>query len=127
LGSLNTTIIGDLYKGEECNTAMGYNATVLNIGTTTFPLVGGFLGALEWYYPFFLPLMAIPVSLLVLFMLDNPEPENNQDLKEYFSNALLRLKNRNIIILITSSCLVFTIFYGVYMAYFPIVMLLLPL
>lgn len=99
---------------------MGYNATVLNIGTTAFPLIGGALCALGWYYPFFLPLVAIPIAILVVFALDSYDPDNNQDFKKYLKNSMQVLKNKNIIILIIISCLLFTIFYGVYMAYFPI-------
>jgi len=120
INSLNNTIIGDLYNDRECTIAMGYNATVLNIGTTAFPVIGGALCALGWYYPFFLPLVAIPIAILVLFILDSYDPENNQDLKEYLKNTAQSLKNKNIILLIITSCLLFTIFYGVYMAYFPI-------
>lgn len=120
INSLNNTIIGDLYNDRECTIAMGYNATVLNIGTTAFPVIGGALCALGWYYPFFLPLVAIPIAILVLFILDSYDPETNQDLKEYLKNTVQSLKNKNIILLIITSCLLFTIFYGVYMAYFPI-------
>ncbi|HIH40220.1 MAG TPA: MFS transporter [Halobacteria archaeon] len=120
INSLNNTIIGDLYNDRECTIAMGYNATVLNIGTTAFPVIGGALCALGWYYPFFLPLVAIPIAILVLFILDSYDPETNQDLKEYLKNTAQSLKNKNIILLIITSCLLFTIFYGVYMAYFPI-------
>ncbi|BDC36344.1 MAG: MFS transporter [Candidatus Methanoliparum thermophilum] len=120
INSLNNTIIGDLYRDKECTIAMGYNATVLNIGTTAFPLIGGALCALGWYYPFFLPLVAIPIAILVVFALDSYDPDNNQDFKKYLKNSMQVLKNKNIIILIIISCLLFTIFYGVYMAYFPI-------
>lgn len=37
LGALNVTVIGDLYSGKERTTAMGYNASVLSIGTATYP------------------------------------------------------------------------------------------
>jgi len=120
INSLNNTIIGDLYNDRECTIAMGYNATVLNIGTTLFPVIGGALCALGWYYPFYLPLVAIPIAIVVVFMLDSNDPDNNQGLREYLKNIIPVLKNKNITILIITSCLLFTIFYGAYMAYFPI-------
>jgi len=41
LGSLNQTLIGDIYTGKERAAAMGYNASVLSIGTASYPVLGG--------------------------------------------------------------------------------------
>ncbi len=46
LGSLNVTIIGDLYSGQRTTAAMGYNAGVLSLGTALYPSLGGGLAAL---------------------------------------------------------------------------------
>ena len=43
LGSLNITLIGDLYSGQQRVRAMGYNASVLSIGTASYPAIGGLL------------------------------------------------------------------------------------
>jgi ACDE family multidrug resistance protein len=37
LGTLNVTIIGDIYSGRERSAAMGYNSSVLSIGTASYP------------------------------------------------------------------------------------------
>ena len=84
LGSLNVTIIGDLYSGRERATAMGYNASVLSVGTAAYPAIGGALAMVAWYYPFVLPLLALPLGFVVLFSLKNPEPMIGQHLKDYF-------------------------------------------
>jgi len=120
LGSLNVTIIGDLYSGKERATAMGYNASVLSIGTASYPAVGGALATLGWYYPFALPFIAIPMGLLVLFSLKNPELRNEQDLKEYFSNAWQSIKNRRVVGLFLASVITFIMLYGAYLTYFPL-------
>jgi len=67
--SLSVTLIGDLYAGDRRTTAMGYNASVTSIGTAIYPTVGGALATIAWYYPFMLPIGAIPIGLLVLFAL----------------------------------------------------------
>src|SRR5918997_1140204 len=61
LNSLNVTIIGDLYSGQERTAAMGYNASVGSIGTSSYPVVGGAIAGLGWNYPFMLPILAIPI------------------------------------------------------------------
>src|SRR5919202_2383157 len=94
LGAINVTVIGDLYSGQERTAAMGYNSSVLSTATAGYPAIGGALATLGWYYPFALPLVAIPIGLLVLFSLRNPEPSGDQDLKEYFGSVWEHVKDR---------------------------------
>jgi predicted MFS family arabinose efflux permease len=122
LGSLNVTVIGDLYSGEERAAAMGYNASVLSVGTASYPALGGALAMLGWHYPFVLPIVAIPVGLVVLFSLDSPEPRNKQRLEAYLSNVWQGIKNRRVLGLFAASIVTFIILYGSYLTYFPILM-----
>ncbi len=41
LSAMNVTLIGDLYKGNDRVDALGYNASILSIGTTLYPSLGG--------------------------------------------------------------------------------------
>jgi ACDE family multidrug resistance protein len=120
LGSLNITLISDLYVARERTTAMGYNASVLSVGTASYPAIGGALATLGWYYPFILPVVAVPVGLLVLLGLKNPEPRNDQDFKEYLAHTWQSVKSREIVGLFMASVLTFIIFYGSYLTYFPL-------
>lgn len=117
--SLSVTLIGDLYAGERRTAAMGYNASVSSIGTATYPIIGGALAVMGWNYPFMLPLVAIPVGLLVLLALKNPEPKGKPNLKEYLRNALQILKNRQIVGLFIGSAANFILLYGAYVTYLP--------
>ena len=119
LGSINATIIGDLYSGRQRAAAMGYNASVLSIGTASFPIIGGALATIGWNYPFFLPLLAFPVGLVTLLFLNNPEPQSNQTLSGYFRDTWQSLKSMKIIGVFLISILVFIILYGSYLTYFP--------
>lgn len=120
LGSLNVTLIGDLFKGKERVAAMGYNASVLSIATASYPFIGGLLASLDWRYVFLLPLFAVPIALAVIYKLDNPEPQKVQTLNEYLSSAFASIKNRNALILFTLSIITFIILYGTYVTYFPV-------
>ena len=117
---LTITIMGDLFSGEERTTAIGYYTSVLSVGTAIYPAVGGALAMLGWYYPFLLSIIAIPVGLLVLFSLKNPEPKKKRHIKEYLSNTLNRIKNRQAVGLLVASTITFIIFYGAYLTYFPL-------
>lgn len=118
LGSINTTLIGDLYHGNERATAMGLTTSVLSIGTASYPLIGGALTVLAWYYPFLLSLFAIPIGLLVLFKLKNPEPKKPESMKRYFQSVWQSI-NGQVVGLFFASTFTFVILYGVYLSYFP--------
>lgn len=100
--SLTVTLIGDLFTAERRTAAMGYNASVSSIGTATYPTIGGALATMGWTYPFMLPLVAIPLGLVVLSGLKNPEPKGKQDLRQYLRNALKALKNRKLVALFST-------------------------
>ena len=86
LGSINITLIGDIFSGDRRATAMGYNSSVLSIGTAAYPAIGGAIALAGWNYPFVLPILALPVALLVVYRLKNPEPGPPQSMKEYLQN-----------------------------------------
>lgn len=119
LGALNITIIGDLYVGKQRNTAMGYNASILSIGTATYPVLGGALAALAWYFPFFLSLLAIPVGLTTLFVLKNPEPEPQPPFVHYLKAMWIYIKNKYLICLLIANLSLFIVLYGVYLNFIP--------
>ena len=122
LGALNVTLIGDLYEGNRRATAMGYNGSVLSVGTASYPAIGGGLALLGWYFPFYLSLAAIPVGLFVIKALENPEPENGTELREYFGRVLNAVKSKTVIGLFTANFLTFIILYGGYLTFFPILL-----
>lgn len=120
LAALSSTVIGDLYEGQARAAAMGYNASVLSVGTATYPAIGGTLALLGWHYPFFLPLLALPVAYLILFHMDNPEPVRRQGLAEYLRGAMAILRNRNVLGVFVVSVATFIILYGSLLTYFPL-------
>lgn len=120
IGALNITLIGDLYSGKTRATAMGYNASVLSVGTAIYPAIGGALATLAWNYPFYLPALALPVGLFVIFRLNNPEPRSQQSLKPYLQAVVRSFGNRTVIGLFLISGLTFIILYGSFLTYLPL-------
>jgi ACDE family multidrug resistance protein len=117
LGSLNTTIIGDLYAGPRRAEAMGYNASILSIGTASYPAIGGALALLGWFYPFYLPVLALPVGLLVLARLRSPEPRTEQSLKKYLAGAWSQIRDIRVIGILTAGTVTFIFVYGALLTY----------
>ena len=122
LSSINITLIGDLYTGEKRTTLMGYNASILSIGTAAYPALGGFIAAFGWQYIFYLPLLALPLAIYVIFGLNNPEPKEHQGIGEYFRRIWRNINHRNVWGLFLVNMLVFVLLYGAYLTYFPILL-----
>jgi ACDE family multidrug resistance protein len=122
LGATNVTLIGDLFAGRERTAALGYNSSVLSTGTASYPAIGGVLATFGWYYPFALPLLAIPIAFLVLFSLHNPEPHNEQGLKEYARSIWSAVKDRTVAGLFAGSLVTFILLFGPLIVYLPILM-----
>ena len=122
LSSINITLIGDLYTGEKRTTLMGYNASILSIGTAAYPALGGFIAAFGWQYIFYLPLLALPLGIYVIFGLNNPEPKDHQVIGEYFRRIWKNINQRNVWGLFLVNMLVFVLLYGSYLTYFPILL-----
>jgi MFS family permease len=80
------------------------------------------LATLAWYYPFALPLVAIPIAFVVLFSLHNPEPHNEQGLKEYFGSVAEKVKNQPVVGLFAGSLVTFVVLFGALITYLPILM-----
>ena len=120
LGSINTTLIGDLFRGKQRVEAMGYNASVLSIAVAGYPFIGGLLASFGWFYPFYLPFLALPVGLVLLFRLDNPEPKQTQTLVAYLHSAFQSLKSRQAVLYFATSMVVFIILYGSYLTFTPL-------
>lgn len=112
LGSINVTIIGDLYKQQTRTQIMGYNASVQSVGTAAYPTIGGFLALFGWFLPFFLPLLAIPIGVAALIKLKNPEPTEVTSLRSYFGDVVQLLKDKRVLGLFVISTTLFIMLYG---------------
>lgn len=122
LGSLNVTLIGDVFQGRERAAAMGYNSSVLSVGTASYPVIGGALATFGWYYPFFLPIVGLVVAGFALFALDNPEPQGKQKFIKYLKDAFREIRNKEVIGVFIASLATFIILYGPYITFLPLLL-----
>jgi len=119
LNSLNITIIGDLYREKYRTEAMGYNSSVLGIGTATYPAIGGLLSMLGWRYPFLLPLAAIPVALWIMLRLKQDHTAANHKTSNPFKEMIKAFSNPLAILLFSTSTITFIILYGAFLTFLP--------
>jgi MFS transporter, ACDE family, multidrug resistance protein len=122
LGTLNVALIGDLYRGNRRATAIGYNGSVLSIGTASYPAIGGALAIIGWNYPFFLSLLAVPVGIFAMTTLKPVPLEYGMKLSEYFKNIGNALRSAKVIALFLGMFLTFIMLYGTFLTFFPILL-----
>ena len=122
LESLALTLISDLYRGKLLTAAMAFNATSIGLSLAIYPLISGGLTTWGWRYPFLLPLLAVPLSFLVLFVLRVPQvsPSERFDLTTYLGNILHSISNRKVMGLLMAVVALFILLFGPYFTYIPL-------
>lgn len=119
LNSLNNTLITDRFSGRTRISAFGYNGGVLSISTALYPAVGGALALVGWNYPFLLPLMALPLVVLILVHIKEPNRKSSSfSVFEYFQ-TLRRSTSGEVLLIIALVLASFVILYGVFITFLP--------
>ena len=122
IGSINVTLIGDLFVDRQRTTAMGLNASVLSIGTAAYPAVGGALAMVAWSAPFALALLALPVAVLAVRRLHIAPKGHKADLNAYFGDLWDIVRRREVLALFFASTAIFILLYGAYITFLPFLM-----
>lgn len=119
LVGLAVTMIGDRYEGRTRASAIGYNASVLNVGTAAYPAIGGALAAFAWYWPFALPVLALPVGLALAVRLSSPPLDRARTLSRYFVVARKQLTDRRVAGLLGLNLGIYILIFGGLLTYLP--------
>jgi MFS transporter, ACDE family, multidrug resistance protein len=120
-GTLNVTLVGDFFEASDRQSAMGYNASVLSLGTGIYPLIGGGLATIGWQFPFLLPLLALPVAIWLWLYLPHHNT-GNQQLISYFRSLWGRINQPKVWMLFLLTLFIFMVLYGSLLTYLPILM-----
>jgi MFS family permease len=122
VGSINVTLIGDLFVDRQRTTAMGLNASVLSVGTAAYPAIGGALAMLAWSAPFALAALAVPVAILAVRRLHAAPKGEKGDLAIYFGDLWVIVRRRDVLALFFASTAIFVLLYGAYITFLPFLM-----
>ncbi|GAB1542880.1 MFS transporter [Scytonema sp. NUACC21] len=115
LESLSLTVIADIYSGKMLTAAMAFNASMIGISATVYPLIGGGLAQLSWQYPFLLSILALPIALLVLTKLKLPKTQKHIEdfnFKVYLRSTLKSINNRSVLALLFAVLSLFILEFG---------------
>jgi MFS transporter, ACDE family, multidrug resistance protein len=122
IGSINVTLIGDLFAGRQRTAAMGLNASVLSVGTAAYPAFGGALAMVAWSAPFGLALLALPIAMLAARRLHAAPRGHKAEFDAYFSGLWSIVRRREVLALFFASTAIFILLYGAYVTFLPFLM-----
>ena len=84
---LSQSLLADYFEGRDREVFMGYRSSTASIFGMVFSLLGGSLCAIHWRFTFYTYLIVVPMLLLVLAKM--PEPESQQTAKKGAKAAVL--------------------------------------
>jgi MFS family permease len=122
IGTINVILISDFFTGHERTRAMGFNASVLSVGTAAYPALGGALALIAWYAPFALAFLAIPVAVVVVRRLGQASRGGGGDLGGYFAGVWNVIRRLDVLVLFFSCTSIFVLLYGAYVSFLPFLM-----
>lgn len=119
LGILYGTLVGDFYKEADRPKIMGMVGATISVGTALYPAIGGFLGEMDWRWPFWVSLAALPVGMLAMCV-PLERPHTGMDWKQYARDSRSIIFHPAAIGLFGLTFLCFCILYGPIITYFPL-------
>lgn len=117
------TMFSDLYRGKMMVSVLSFNAAMIGISATFYPILGGILAGFSWRYPFLLSVIALPLMMLVLMVLKLPKmPPKSQrlSLNNYFKATWKSVGNRSVCGLFLAVAAAFGLDFGAILTYIPI-------
>ena len=71
--TISVALIGDYFKAEERNAFMGLRGAFVGLGGVVFVTVAGWLADIQWQMPFLIYLFSLPVLIMAVLYLYEPE------------------------------------------------------
>ena len=113
------TIVGDAFGGTQRNAVLGVNNAALSIGSMAFPVLGGALVAIAWNAPFAAYLIALPIGLVALRYLDEPDGERETRGVAYLRGAMTALVGSQAAVLYGTAFLTEVLLFGAILTAIP--------
>jgi len=113
------TIVGDAFRGTQRNAVLGVNNAMLSAGAMAFPVLGGALVAIAWNAPFAAYLVAVPIGLVALRYLDEPDGERETEGIAYLRGAATALAGRQAAVLYGTAFVTEVLLFGAILTTLP--------
>ena len=97
--SINVLIL-NRYKGGDRDKVMGWRGSAQSFGGVIWPMIGGALGGLSWHFPFAIYMLAIPIGLLAMSVVQDPETHHQTGSSSDTGTTIFKLFKQNPILLL---------------------------
>lgn len=71
--------LGGMYEGETRSRILGYATSIMTTSAIFFPIIGGWVGGIQWQYAFYLYGLGLPLALLAIVCL-KPKQTHSESL-----------------------------------------------
>ncbi len=109
---LAVALAGDIFQSQERTRAMGFIETANGLGKVFSPIIGGAVGLLGWYAPFFVyPAVSIPVAIAIWVSIKEPPQQEKISLRSELSTCH-KLFNKSIALALFSGLFIILALFG---------------
>lgn len=119
---LSITLVGDLFQREDRAAVLGYRLAAGQSANIVLPPVAGALAILGWQYPFLIFVLAIPVGLFALKVMEANRPKSTDSMGVYLREVGRALINPRIAGLLTVAPTMMIVGQGAVQTYLPLLM-----
>ncbi|MFQ5542207.1 MAG: MFS transporter [Candidatus Binatia bacterium] len=109
---LTIVLIGDLLEGDREVGGQGLKVFLDRVGYLILPPLGGILAAIAWFWPFVLYLLAVPLSLLVIYWMPETKGKGETQAWSYFRDVLRLSRQPRLMVAFSAGFLRFFLDYG---------------
>ncbi len=83
-------ILGGMYEGESRSRILGYATSAMTTAAIIFPLLGGWIGGIQWQFAFYLYGLGIPLAVLAAWVLKENVSQGTSAVKIDHNEQLLQ-------------------------------------
>ncbi len=120
---LSVTLIGDIYHGNQRDTLVGINGSMVGIGAAFFPIVGGVLGDVAWNAPFLVYGSGIFVGLFAIILVQEPTRNESTDtVQVYLTRLFVASRSSRALAIFAAMFASVFVFYGAAITALPLLL-----
>ncbi len=110
---ISRTLVGDLFEGNQQQSVMGLNDSILALGAAIYPFIGGYLGQQDWSLPFSLYLFPALIGILSAWMLRRVPIDNSSKVVSYPGGGISILGDVRTVLYLSLTFLSFLLLYSI--------------
>ncbi|MBD2089045.1 MFS transporter [Microcoleus sp. FACHB-1515] len=84
-------LLGTMYQGDERSRILGYATSAMTTASILVPLIGGWVGQIQWQYAFYLYALGLPLALIAVPILSSKSTQRASSIESGQMRTLVKL------------------------------------